>query len=94
MVDEDATHHTSGYREEMRAVLPLDRFSVDQADIGFIDECGRLQAVSHALSGHAAPRDLVEFLMDERDQSLAGGLVALPPLEKERGDIRGAFSNS
>ena len=80
MVDEDAAHHTSRYREEMRAVLPLDRFAVDQADIGFVDECGRLQAVPHALSGHAAARDLVEFLMDERDQSLAGVVVSLAPI--------------
>jgi hypothetical protein len=31
--------------------------------------------------------------MDERDQSLAGGLVPFPPLEKERGDIGGVRGN-
>ena len=48
-----------------------------------------LEAVTHALSCHAAARNLVKLLMDERYQSLAGGLVSLPPSEKERGDIRG-----
>jgi hypothetical protein len=36
----------------------------------------------------------MEFLMDEWDQSLAGVVVSLPPFEKERSDIRGAFGNS
>jgi hypothetical protein len=79
------------FRVEFRE--PRDRFPVDQADIGFIDERRCLQAVSHALSRHAASRDLVQLLMDQRDQSFAGSLVALPPFEKERGDIRGVFSN-
>ena len=94
VVDEDATHHTSAHREEMRAVLPRDRLPVDKTDVGFIDERRGLQAVPHALPRHAASRDLVQLLMNQRDQSLAGSHVAFPPLEKERGDIRVAFSNS
>lgn len=94
VVDEDATHHTSGHGEEMRSVLPRDRLPVDKTNIGFVDQRRCLQAVSHALPHHAASRDLVQFLMHERDQSLAGSLVAFPPFEKERGDICGRFSNS
>jgi DNA gyrase inhibitor GyrI len=94
VVDKDATHDSSRYREEMCAILPLDRFSVDHADIGFVDECGGLEAVPHALSGHAAARNLMEFLMDQWDQSLARVVVSLPPFEKERSDIRGGSSNS
>ena len=60
-----------------------DRLAVDQADIGLVDERRRLEAVPHALSRHAASRDPVELLMDERDQSLEGVLVALPPLEQQ-----------
>jgi hypothetical protein len=47
----------------------------------------------HALAGHTAPRDLVQFAMDERNQPLASRLVAFSPFEKERGDIRGVLSN-
>jgi hypothetical protein len=32
--------------------------------------------------------------MDERDQSLAGVVVSLPPFEKERSDVRRVFSDS
>ena len=79
VVDEDATHHTSGHGEEMRAVLPRDRLPVDQTDIGFIDERRGLQAVPDALSRHAASRDLVQLLMNQRDQLLAGSHVAFAP---------------
>jgi hypothetical protein len=41
-----------------------------------------------ALASHAAPRDLVQFLMNERNQAIEGRLVALPPFEKETGDFR------
>jgi hypothetical protein len=93
VVDEDATHHTSGHGEEVRAVLPRNRFSVDQPEVGLVDERGCLQAMSHALSGHAASRDLAQFLMHQRDQLLAGSHIAFSPFEKERGDIGGAFRN-
>jgi hypothetical protein len=35
----------------------------------------------------------VEFPVYQRNQSLEGRLVALPPLEKEPGDSRGVFRN-
>jgi hypothetical protein len=38
--------------------------------------------VTRALAGHAAPRDLVELLMDERNQSGESCLVALTPGQK------------
>jgi hypothetical protein len=71
----------------MRAVVPLGHGAVDESHIRFVDQ-RRLEAVPHALSGHAAARDLVELLMDERDQSLAGGLVSLSPLEAETETLR------
>jgi hypothetical protein len=78
----------------MRTVVPLDRFSVDQADKGLVDECRRLEAMSHALSGHAATRDPVELLVDERNQSLEGARIALAPFEQQCGDSGGVFRNA
>ena len=94
MVDEDAAHHASSHGEEMRPVLPGNSLSVDKTDIHLIDERRCLQAVPHALTCHAAPRDLVQLTMNQRDQLLAGSHVAFPPLEKERGDIRRVFGNA
>ena len=47
-----------------------------------------LQAVPHALTRHAALRDPVELLIDERNQPLEGSLVALAPLLQQSGDFR------
>ena len=94
MVHEDAPHHASGHREEMRAVLPLDVFGVDQPQIRLVDERRRLKAVPGTLSCHAASRDLVELPVDERNQSVEGGLVALPPFQKQPGDLRGVVRNA
>jgi len=49
--------------------------------------------VTRALACHAAPRDSVQFPVDERNQSLEGAFVASPPLEKELGDFRGILRN-
>ena len=88
VVHEDATHHAGRHREEVRAVVPGDVFRVDQPEVCLVDERRRLQAVSRAFVGHVAPRDLVELLVDERNQSLQGVGVALAPFEKQRGDVR------
>ena len=54
VIDQDAAHHARRDREEVRAILPRDGRSVDQPDIRLVDQRGRLQAVAHALSRHAA----------------------------------------
>lgn len=94
MVHEDAAHDASGQREEMCAVVPRDVLRVDQPEIRLVDERRRLETVSRTLSCHTAPRDPVELPMDERNQSLEGTLVALPPFEKQPGDLRGVVGNA
>jgi hypothetical protein len=49
--------------------------------------------MTDALSRHAASRDPMELLMDERDQSVQRALVALSPLEQQSGDLRVVFGN-
>jgi hypothetical protein len=41
------------------------------------------------LASHAAPRDPVELLVNERYQAVQGTLVALAPLEQQCGDVDG-----
>ena len=57
MVHEDVPHDASGNRQEMRPVLPRNILGIDEAQIGFIDERRRLQAVPRTLSGHTPSRD-------------------------------------
>jgi hypothetical protein len=48
----------------------------------------------HAFAGHATPRDLMELVMDERNQLLEGGFVALSPCEEQFGDLGGMLGNA
>ena len=73
----------------MRAIVPLDRFSIDQTKKRLVDECRRLEAMARALTRHAALRDPMELVMDERDQSLERTMVALAPLEQQSCDVGG-----
>ena len=94
VIHQDATHDAGGHCEEMHTVVPRDAFRIDQAEVRLVDERGGLKAVAPALPGHASPRDLMEFPLNQRNQSLEGRLVALPPFEKEPGDPRRAFRNA
>jgi hypothetical protein len=71
----------------------MPRLAVAQADIGLVDEGRRLEAVPYTLARHAASRDGMELLVDERDQLLEGVLVALSPSEQQSGDSRVVVSN-
>jgi hypothetical protein len=93
MVHENAAHHASGDGEEVRSVVPLDCLPVHQTHIRLVNKRRRLEAMTSGLSCHAASRDSVKFLMDERDQSLEGPLVASSPFEKQAGDFCRLFCN-
>ena len=68
--------------------------AVDEPEVRLVDERRRLEAVARALARHAAARDPVQLPVDERNQSLEGTLVALPPLEQQPGDVRGMVGNA
>src|SRR5215210_3979285 len=72
----------------MCAIVPGDSLAVDEANKRLIDERRGLQAVPNSFSSHAAPRDSVELLVDERNQSLQGIVVASPPLQEQPGHLR------
>jgi len=49
--------------------------------------------VTFALARHAASRETMELVVDERDQLLEGALVALSPFEEQSGDLRVVVGN-
>src|SRR5262245_25577595 len=87
VIHEDASHDAGRDGEKMRAVVPRDRLAVYEAEIGLVDERGGLEAVARPLAGHAAPRDVSELLVDERNQLRKGSFVALPPGEEQASDM-------
>ena len=93
MVHEDAPHHASGNRQEMRAVPPWNVLGIDEPQICFVDQRRRLKAVPGTLSCHAPSRDLVKLPLYERNQPVEGGLIALTPSEQQSGGLRGVVRN-
>ena len=51
-VDQDAPHQLRREREKMRAILPADAAGVDEPEIGFVDQRGRLQGMAGAFARH------------------------------------------
>jgi hypothetical protein len=49
--------------------------------------------MASTLSGHAASRNLMKLPLDERNQAVKGGLVALTPFEKQSGGLRKVIRN-
>jgi hypothetical protein len=49
--------------------------------------------MADVFSRNAPPRDPMELMVDDRDQSLERGFVALSPFEEQSGDFRFGFRN-
>jgi hypothetical protein len=82
VVHEDAAHDAGGHGEEMRAVLPRDGLRIDQPQIGLVDERRRLDTVSRTLVSHVTPGDLMQFVMNERNQARERLFITAPPSQK------------
>src|SRR4030095_16739634 len=87
VVDEDAAHGLRRCRHEMRPVLPLHAFVVDQPHVGFIDQRRRLQAVAGLLTLHEVVRQTVELVVHDRGQPGERALVAVGPRTQQRTDV-------
>ena len=71
----------------MGAVLPVHLFEIDQPQVGFVDERGRLKRVAWPLSRHLSPRQPSQLLVDDRHELLQRGLVAVFPSGEETRDV-------
>ena len=93
MVHENVPHHASGYRQEMRAVVPRHVFGINEPQIRFVDQRRGLKAMPSTLSCHASSRELVKLPLYERNQSVEGGCVALTPFQQQSGSLRRLVRN-
>ena len=76
VVDEDLAHDVGGEADEVGAAVPVDVFA-DEAEIGFVDEGGSLEGVVGALATHVGLGETVELRVDEREETIGGGGVAV-----------------
>ena len=66
VLDQDAAHRLGGGTEEMRSVLPRQLLAVDQAEVGLVDQGGRLQGLAGALTGHLRASEPSELGVQDR----------------------------
>ena len=67
----------------MRAVLPINRVDVNQAQVGLVHKRGRLQRVAVSLPRQMPLSESSQFLLDARYELLKCGFVAMTPCHQE-----------
>ncbi len=76
-LDEDAAHGLGRGGEEVPPAVPLrGRVLSDEAQVGLVNECGRLERVIGRLGRHAGGGELAQLVVDQRQQSRRGVRVA------------------
>jgi hypothetical protein len=62
-------------------------FEIDETQIGFVDERGRLQRVVRPLARHLPSRQPLQLRVNDRQELLQRGLIAILPSGEETRDI-------
>src|SRR5262249_19016506 len=91
VVEQDAPHDLRGNGKKMGAVLPVDAPLIDQLQIGFVDEDGRLNGAVAPLARGAARRDDAQLVVDERNETIEGLTVPALPVAKQTCDVGHRF---
>src|SRR5262249_43518817 len=76
--DEDAAHGLGGRGEEVASAVPgAARVRVDQPQVRLVNQGGRLQRLAGRFVGEFVRGELTQRVVDQRQQLLRGGRVAL-----------------
>jgi hypothetical protein len=87
VVNKDSPHHFSANSKELGAILPMRFFLIDQPNVSFVNQRCRLQGVIATLAAHVVMREPVQFRIDQWNQSLIRGLIAIAPISQQAGDV-------
>jgi hypothetical protein len=77
VVDQDAAHDLGDHAIELRAVLPVGAALIDEPQVHFVDQCGRIQRVLAALSAQASCGHTPALIVDERKDAFERVPIAL-----------------
>jgi len=89
MVHQVVAHHLRGNPEEVRTILPVGRLLANQAQIGFVYECGALKSVIGALVPEMAAGQAAQFIVNDRYERFARFLISSTPICKQPADLAG-----
>jgi hypothetical protein len=79
-------HNLRGCRDKMRPALPDRLGIVNQLQVRFVENGGRLQGVASSLPAHVMVGEPVQFRMHQREQLSQRFLVSVAPLAEQLGD--------
>lgn len=79
VIDQDAAHHRGRHTKELCTVAPRDPSLVDEAEIGLVNECRRLQGVAGSLAAEVGGRAAAQLVVDERHEPVARADIARAP---------------
>jgi hypothetical protein len=83
VVYEDPAHHLGRHAEKLRPILPPDARLVDQPQVGFVNERGRLQGVGGALASEVIRGLPSKFVVDERQERVPCLEVTIAPCQQQ-----------
>ena len=83
MIDEDLAHQSRRHGHEMGPALERHPVPVHEAQVDLVDERGRLKGVARLLVSQVGARDLLQFGIHQRDETLQRHGVALAPFDEK-----------
>lgn len=87
-IHEQIPHHLRRQPEKMRAVGEIDARSVNEANVGLVNEIRRVQRIFSGRCAQPLVRELAQAFVDQRDELFPGAFVAGAPLPEKPGDLR------
>jgi hypothetical protein len=86
MIDQDLAHHLRGNRQKMHPIALIGLFLLDQPGVGFVDQGRGLKRMAGPFAAQMAVSDFTQFGLDQRNQIVQGGLVAVREGVEQHGD--------
>ena len=89
VIHQEAAHHVSGDRKEMRAVLPAHAPLIDEPQIRLVHERRRRQRMVGALPPQVAPRQSAHLRIDRLHQAVARRRLPVAPRDEQARHVLG-----
>ena len=87
IIDEDLAHGSGRHAEEVRPVFPGRIGMVDELEVGFVHQRRGVERVVFALEIALLARQLVELVVDQRQQLLEGLAIAVAVVLQQLGNL-------
>src|SRR5262245_54108566 len=87
-LDQDVAHSHGGDAEEVRPVLPIDLFFINQPQVDLMNQVGGLERVTGALRAQIISGQASQLTVDQRRQFIERSFVAIAPPDEHLSYVR------